>query len=81
VYDKYATTKNLRVVARFNIPHKVWIVRSGLDDALVVALQNSLLELQGEAALNRLGIGGFALPEDKEYNRLREIIEAAKGFE
>jgi phosphonate transport system substrate-binding protein len=80
-FEKYAVPKNLKVIGRFDVPHKVWLARAGLDQDLFALLQRNLLEMEGETDSLGLGVTGFARAEDREYDWIRERMEHAQGFE
>ena len=71
---------SLRVISRFENVTKPWIARSGMDDDIFNALQQSLLEFDNSDALKALKKSGFTSVTDKDYDRIRASIEQNPAF-
>ncbi len=70
----------IRELARFPNVTKPWIARAGLPDRLFKALQNVLLRMDDPTALAALKKDGFVMGDDKDFEQIREAIEANFAF-
>ncbi len=70
----------IRQIAQFPNVTKPWIARSGLDEHLFRAIQQSLLSLKDPKALKALKKDGFLPGDDADYSRIRFAIEGNGRF-
>lgn len=84
---KESTMKNLvksgqplRTLAEFNNVTKPWVARAGLDQKVLHALQQSLLNFQDEKALKMIKKDGFTIADKKDYASIREAIKMNPSF-
>lgn len=81
VIDGIAVPQKARVIGCFEVPHKVWVVREGIDEALFLALQQTSLALGGDESLVPLQIKDFAPTDDGAYDGVRKSLQRARGVE
>ncbi len=65
----------IRELARFPNVTKPWIARSGLDDEILQALRESLLEVKDQKTLAALKIDGFLEGGDEDYKVIRKAMD------
>ena len=65
----------IRELTRFPNVTKPWIARSGLDDEILTALRESLLEVKDQKTLAALKIDGFLEGSDDDYRVIRMAME------
>lgn len=65
----------IRELARFPNVTKPWIARSGLDDEILQALRESLLEVNDQKTLAALKIDGFLEGTDDDYKVIRRAMD------
>ncbi len=70
----------IRQIAQFPNVTKPWIARSGLEEHLFRAIQQSLLSLKDPKALKALKKDGFLPGDDADYRRIRSAIEGNGRF-
>jgi len=70
----------LEVIATFKNVTKPWISRSGLPDALFVALQQALLELKPKEDLDELSKDGFLPATDLDFAEVKDAILSNENF-
>ncbi|MBU2967457.1 PhnD/SsuA/transferrin family substrate-binding protein [Amphritea sp. 2_MG-2023] len=70
----------LRVLATFNNVTKPWIARAGLDEQIVSALKECLLEITDPMALEALQKDGFVEGSDNDYAIIRRAIDQNPQF-
>ena len=70
----------LRALAEFQNVTKPWISRSGLNDKIFFALQESLLELKDKTVLKNLKKDGFVTGSDHDYFMIRESMRTNHIF-
>lgn len=70
----------LRVLATFNNVTKPWIARAGLDEKIVFALKECLLEITDPMALEALQKDGFVEGSDNDYAIIRRAIDQNPQF-
>lgn len=80
-FNKYVTSKGLRKVLEFPCVTKPWVARAGLDENLLHALREVLLELKDEVALKGIKRTGFLPAHDDDYDLIREGLELAWRFD
>lgn len=71
----------LRVIAEFDNVTKPWVMRSGMDDRTFKAMQEGLLKFTDKDALKELGVSGFALATDEDYDLVKKGMAKAEEFE
>lgn len=70
----------LRILSEFDNITKPWIARANLDQRVVSALRESLLQMQDATALKALGKDGFFPAGDAEYQFIRAAMVASEAF-
>lgn len=70
----------LRILATFTNVTKPWIARAGLDDRIIAALRESLLEITDTVALEALQKDGFVEGNDDDYAVIRRAIDQNSRF-
>lgn len=70
----------IKELARFPNVSKPWIARAGLDDTVLAALRESLLELSDPKTLKSLKVDGFLPGTDDDYQTIRDSIELNDVF-
>ncbi|MGQ7846695.1 PhnD/SsuA/transferrin family substrate-binding protein [Granulosicoccus sp. 3-233] len=65
----------IRELTRFPNVTKPWIARSGLDDEILAALRESLLEVKDQKTLAALKIDGFLEGSDDDYKVIRKAMD------
>lgn len=72
--------ENIRELVRFPNVTKPWIARSGLDEEVLQALRQSLLEVKDQKTLASLKIDGFLEGTDDDYKVIRKAMENNQAF-
>ncbi|NND92519.1 MAG: PhnD/SsuA/transferrin family substrate-binding protein [Granulosicoccus sp.] len=67
--------ENIRELVRFPNVTKPWIARSGLDEDVLQALRESLLEVKDQKTLASLKIEGFLEGTDEDYSVIRKAMD------
>ncbi|ASJ70171.1 PhnD/SsuA/transferrin family substrate-binding protein [Granulosicoccus antarcticus] len=70
----------IRELVRFPNVTKPWIARSGLDPKILVALRESLLEVNDKKTLAALKIDGFLDGDDSDYKVIRKAMGNNQAF-
>jgi len=70
----------LRAIAEFNNVSKPWIARANLDEKLVAALKNALINFDDKQALSVIKFDGFSAADDNDYKKIREAIKSNPSF-
>lgn len=65
----------IRELTRFPNVTKPWIARSGLDDEILQALRESLLDVKDQKTLASLKIDGFLEGTDDDYKVIRKAMD------
>lgn len=71
----------LRVIAEFDNVTKPWVMRAGIDDRTFKAVQDGLLKFTDKDALKELGVSGFAVATDEDYELVKKGMVKAEEFE
>ncbi len=79
-YKKANKNGEMRVLISFDNVTKPWPVRAGLDQEVVEALKNALLEMTDQRALKSLKVDGFFPGEDHYYDVIRQSIQRVREF-
>jgi len=80
-FKKYADKGTLRKLAEFENVTKPVVARSGLDPAVLIAVQHAFYALKDEAILKDLKISGFMPTSDSEYDFVRDGMKKSARFE
>ena len=72
--------EDIRELVRFPNVTKPWIAREGLDDDVIQALRQSLLEVDNPKTLASLKIHGFLEGNDDDYKVIRKAMENNDAF-
>lgn len=75
-----AKGEKIKELARFPNVSKPWIARAGIDEAVLEALRESLLELSDPDTLKSLKVDGFLSGTDEDYQTIRDSIELNDVF-
>ncbi len=70
----------LRVLATFDNVGQPWVVRAGMDPAVIAALKESLYAIHDPAMLKDLKITAIVPTSDAEYGLVREGMKNAEEF-
>lgn len=68
---------------RFPVPSNIFVVRSGLDPAIIRALRLAFLALDDKARLGKIGlmaVGGFEAIEDRDFDAMRQALTEDLNF-
>jgi phosphonate transport system substrate-binding protein len=79
-FKKMNKNGQLRVVASFSNVTKPWLVRAGMDDALVEALSAALRDIQDEASLSALKVSAFVPATPADYAFVRAGMNSSSSF-
>lgn len=75
-----AKGEKIKELARFPNVSKPWIARAGIDETVLEALRESLLELSDPDTLKSLKVDGFLPGSDEDYQTIRDSIELNDAF-
>lgn len=70
----------LRAIAEFSNVTKPWIARADLDEKLVSALKNALINFDDKQALSGIKRDGFVAADEKDYQKIRDAIKSNSAF-
>lgn len=72
--------ENIRELVRFPNVTKPWIARSNLDETILAALRESLLNITNKKILASMKIDGFLEGDDSDYSAIKQAMENNQAF-
>lgn len=79
-YKKLDKKGQLKVIHKFSVATKPWLVKSTMKDDIYNSLRDSLLQLNIKAILKSHKVKGFLSTSDKDYDFIRQGMLAAENF-
>ncbi len=80
-FAQYGAGRGLRAICRVPVPHKIWVVREGVDPNLSESLRSELLAVRAPIVLSGIQRSGFKQMDETVFESVNRAMESAGRFQ